>query len=249
MICWTTRPEWTQFFLNICIQQACYSHALQNGAWKIVVSNELSIFKFHVSCLGCTCCVCFCRTVPWQLSTLEEMPFTSIWPMFRHKKTRIFVLKHTSCRFDVKKGPFRKTILYPNISYDLGMIRDEWPHIFFLSCRPKLGASQQERTTLWGILQPCLELIARNEPWTSMFGRWFIALWGNSGLFSGFFHISFRECVYLSLDIIENDLASAPFFGKPNSADFVGCANTWLNQPPHPVFQCQMNERLHGSAH
>lgn len=168
--------------------------------------------------------------------------------MFRHKKNRVvffflcfFVLERTSCRFDVKKGPFGKTILYPNISYDLGMIRDEWPHIFFLSCRPKLGGSQQETTTFWGILKPCLELTARKNPWTSMFGRWFIALWGNFGLFSGVFHVSFRECVYLSLDTLENDLASAPFFWKTKQCWFLSVAQTHvLDQPPHPVFQWQM---------
>ena len=165
--------------------------------------------------------------------------------MFRHKKPRVglymFFLERTSCRFDAKKGPFGKTILYPNISYDLGMIRDEWPHIFFLSCRPKLDGSQQETATFWGILKPCLELTARKNPWTSMFGRWVISFWGNFGIF----HFSFRECVYLSLDTLENDFASATFFfWKTKQCWFFRWFKhmCWIYPPPPsiPVWQMKV---------
>lgn len=81
-----------------------------------------------------------------------------------------------------------------------------------------------------------------------MFGRWFISCWGNFGLFSVVFHVSFRECVYLSLGTLENDFASATFFLKNQAVlIFFGCSNTCIGSTAHPVFQWQ-NEGLHGSA-
>ena len=123
------------------------------------------------------------------------------------------------------------------------MIRDEWPHIFFLSCRPKLGGSQQETATFCGILRPCLKLTARKNPEHRCLEDDSLPC----GATSGFFTLV-PGSVSLSLDTLENDFASATFFLKNQAVlIFFGCSNTCIGSTPPPSIPVA-NEGLHGSA-
>ena len=144
--------------------------------------------------------------------------------MFRRRKTQgwlicLFVVERTSCHFDVKKGPVGKAILYPNISYDLGMIRDHkgWvaPHLFaFLQAQ--VGWVPTRNSHFLRYIDTILETNSEENPWTSMFGRWFISFWGNFGLFSEFQGV----CLPVARYSWKWHRTCHFFFEKPSSADF-----------------------------
>ena len=78
------------------------------------------------------------------------------------------------------------------------------PHLFsFLQAQ--VGWVPTRNSHFLRYIETMPETNSEEKPWTSMFGRWFISFWGNFGVF----HVSFRECVYLSLDTFEHDFASA----------------------------------------